>query len=342
MASSPEFLYRRELLRLGVGAAALGAPWLLGGCRSGQGAAVLALTAKQLPVAWLKGLPDGWRARQLEAPQAVLEQGRRDPVAALLALSDGWAGSVASSSWQPFGAPELLASLTPLAASASRLFAPEGQPALAYPWSFTPWVILLRSRPDLQERAEQGWSLLLDPSLRGRLVLPSSPRVCMALVGSEPEQLKQLRRQALAYDERDGLNLVLSGEAEAAVLPLRRLVPLLRRDLRLAVLWPASGAPLSWQLLLRPTGVEQPVPLAWLADLLEGPLLASLLAAGWVPPLPRQQLEPLVSRFPAATASLLLPPPGLLERCWSLPPLDTAARLALQSRWDAAAPLPGA
>lgn len=339
MVCSPESLSRRELLRLGVGAAA--APWLLGGCRAAPRSATLALTAQELPAAWLRSLPAGWRARALDAPPAVIEAGRRDPGAALVALSDGWAGGEPRSAWQAFGAPELLARLSPLAAPASRLFAPEAEHPVAYPWSFTPWVILLRSRPDLQERAGQGWSLLLDPSLRGRLVLPSSPRVCMELVGSDPERLNLLRRQALAYDERHGLNLVLSGEAEAAVLPLRRLVPLLRRDLRLAVLWPASGAPLSWQLLLRPAGVDQALPLAWLAELLEGPLLASLLAAGWVPPLPRGQLEPLVGRFPAAVAKLLLPSPGLLERCWSLPPLDTAARLALQSRWDAAAPEPG-
>jgi hypothetical protein len=281
-------------------------------------------------------------ARPLEEPAAVLAAASQPGPPGLVGLSDGWAGATAAApSWQPLDAPRLLERLAEAAGPASRLFAPAGSPAVAFPWAFSPWVILLRSRPDLLDRAAEGWSLLLDPSLRRRLVLPSSPRVCMALVGEDPVRLRALRRQALAHDDRDGLNLVLSGSAEAAVLPLRRLIPLLRRDQRLAVMLPASGAPLTWQLLLRPAAAREPLPLAWLAEVLEGPLLESLLRDGWVPPLPRRVLEPLVARFPAPVARLLLPEPGVLERCWSLPPLDAAARLALQSRWDAAAPAPG-
>ena len=141
------------------------------------------------------------------------------------------------------------------------------------PWSYGPWVLVLRSRPDLARRRAEGWDLLLDPSLAGRLVLPSSPRVAIALVGEDPERLRRLRRGALAYDERNGLNLLITGEAQAAVLPRQRLVRLLRRDPRLQVLLPASGAPLSWNLLLRPPGPHPPPPLEWLGAALEPPLL---------------------------------------------------------------------
>ena len=42
------------------------------------------------------------------------------------------------------------------------------------------------------------------------------------------EAVQRLRRQALACDEANGLNLLLAGEADAAVLPARRVLPLLR------------------------------------------------------------------------------------------------------------------
>jgi hypothetical protein len=121
------------------------------------------------------------------------------------------------------------------------------------------------------------------------------------------------------------------------VVPLRQLIPLLRRDQRLQVLLPASGAPLSWQLLLRLAGGAPP-PLDWLQAVLEPPLLPRLLAAGWVPPLPRPRLAAALADFPPALAQLLLPAESLLSRCWSLPPLDLRQRLALQTLWDAAAP----
>jgi len=143
----------------------------------------------------------------------------------------------------------------------ARLYGPASPGPLAFPWSYGPWVLVLRSRPDLARRRAEGWNLLLDPSLAGRLVLPSSPRVTIALLGEDPERLRRLRRAALAYDDRDGLNLLLTGEAEAAVLPRQRVVALLRRDPRLQVLLPESGAPLSWNLLLRPAGPHPEPPL---------------------------------------------------------------------------------
>jgi hypothetical protein len=350
MSSSALRLRRRQMLRLGLGTAGLMAlPVGLAGCGP-RPAADLLHDSGALPAAWLRQLPPGWRARAVPEQAAIrarLETEAGSPSApGLVALGDGWATALPLQSWRPLAAAPLLDALAGWAMPAARLFAAEGQPALAFPWSFSPWVLALRSRPALAERAAEGWDLLLDPSLGGKLVLPSSPRVCMELMGREFDRIQALRRQPLAHDDRNALNLLLAGGAEAAVLPLRPLIPLLRRDPRLAVVLPAGGAPLSWQLLLRPAGTEPPPPsppdgLAieqWMGRVLEPPLLPDLLLSGWVPPLPRPLLAPLLARFPEAIASLLLPPEAVLERCWSLPPLSGPERLALQTLWDAAAP----
>jgi hypothetical protein len=354
----PASLSRRQLLQV----AALGGLGLLAGC--GRSGPQLVAVRGGLPPAWLKALPKPWRPQLLETPQAVLAAAGR-PDAALLALGDGWAPLLASEALQPFGAERLLADLDPMAAPVSRLFRPQGAPALAFPWAFGPWLLLLRSRPDLARRRAEGWDLLLDPSLRGRVLLPSSPRLVIALglhqLGLQPpgpaqasgaataledprlrSWLRRLRAQALAFDERDGLNLLLAGDAEAAVLPSHQVLPLLRRDPRLTALLPESGAPLWWQLLLRPTmgpgQVAPPPPLEWLADGLSLPLLDRLLAGGWVPPLPRQRLEPALARWPEPLRELLLPPAPLLERCSSLAPFTAEQRQRWQQLWDATAP----
>lgn len=344
-------LSRRRLLQLGVGAG------LLAACRPAAGPELL-MAEGELPVAWLKQLPAPWRSRQLADPaavqqqlQAVLQEGEPDggsrPGLAgtvgpgLVALSDGWASGLSRNQFQPFEAPRLWARLAPFSAEVARLFGPAGAGPLAFPWAYSPWVIALRSRPDLAARRQEGWSVLLDPSLRGRLVLPSSPRISLEIMRGDFDRLERLRAQALAYDERDGLNLLLSGKADAAVLPLQRLIPLLRRDQRLTVIWPGSGGPLSWQLLLRPAlSAPQQPPLEWLGGVLEPPLLDGLLARGWVPPLPQAQLAPVARRFPVPMAELLLPGDALLQRCWSLPPLTLAQQLTQQNLWDAAAPRP--
>lgn len=327
-----EALSRRQLLRLGlISGAAVAAPGLLAGCQRDKDQ-LLAAVEGQFPQAWSQQLPAGWQPRFLGDPEAVARS-----TAALWSLSDGWASALPRQQIQPIGVGAELQRLAPWAGPVSRLFAPEGSPALGFPWAFSPWVLVLRNRPDLAQRRAEGWQLLLDPSLKGQLVLPSSPRVAMALLGNGLEPLMALRRQALAYDERHGLNLLLSGEAQALVTPLQRVIPLLRRDQRLQVVLPASGAPLTWQLLVRPAA-GAPLPAAWIQKLWDRSLLESLLLKGWVPPLPRAVLDPVLRGFPKPVAQLLLPSDGVLERCWSLPPLAPEARLALQTLWDAAAP----
>ena len=341
-------LPRRALLRLAA-SAGLGLPALslLGGCGA-DGAELLAVRG-ELPSGWARRLPRPWRLRQLDGPAAV--RAALQPVArsatfagirpALVQLGDGWATTLPRPSLQPIGTPALLARLAPFSAPVQRLFAPEGSPVLAWPWSVSPWVLVLKDRPDLAARAADGWDLLLDSSLAGRVVLPSSPRVTIALMEGDLARLRRLRAQALASDDRDGLRLLLSGPAQAAVVPRQRVVPLLRSDPRLQVVLPAEGGPLAWNLLLRPAGNGPVPPIDWLAEILEPPLLPRLLAAGWVPPLPRPMLQQALKGFPAAMASILLPPASVQERWRDLPPLPAQERLALQQLWDEAAPSPG-
>ena len=328
-------LTRRQLLQ---GSLASGALLGLGACSRRSGPTLLA-GAGQLPKAWTAGLPLPWRLEDNAQPQAIVEAlKRRRSDVGLVTLSDGWATSVDPTLLQPLQAPGLLAQLNAAAAAVSRLFgSPDGAP-LAYPWAFSPWVLALRNQRELVQPASRNWQVLLDPRLTGKLVLPSSPRVSIELMGGDPTLLRQLRRQALACDEAQGLNLLLNGDARAAVLPLQRLIPLLRRDPRLQVVLPASGAPLSWQLLLRPTASSTALPMGWLGEILKPPLLAQALGGGWVPPLPRAELETAAAGLPPALRTLVLPGDGVLQRCWSLPPLPERQQLLWQTLWDAAAP----
>jgi hypothetical protein len=330
-----------------------------GGCRSSAPAASTLLAVKgQLPKAWLKQLPSPWQPKLLEEPQQLLnlvEQGTLEP--GLLALGDGWAQQLDHARLKPLEADALLAQLAPLAAAPSRLFAPPGSVPVAFPWAFGTWLVLLRSRADLDRQRSRGWELLLDPSLQGRLVLPSSPRVVIDLalrqLGLDPasssaleapgliDQVRRLAQQALAFDDSQGLNLLLAAEADAAVVPSHQAIPLLQKDPRLTAFLPETGSPLWWQLLLRPAPLTQgqelpPLPLEWLRDGLTAPLLDRLLAAGWVPPLPRAQLEPLLRSWPERLRGLLLPPEPVLSRCTNLVVLTGLERRRWQAIWDQA------
>ncbi|MFM1798853.1 MAG: hypothetical protein RLZZ117_1131 [Cyanobacteriota bacterium] len=327
-------LSRRALLEIGWAASLA----LVSGCsRSGPR---LAARRGDLPSRWVRRLPSDWQLRWQEGASQV-GQSVTAPLnarPALVQLPDGWATALPPQAWAPLNAAAPLRRLAPRAAAASRLFSgPEALP-LAFPWSFNPWVLVLRDRPDLARRASLGWDLLLEGSLAGKVVLPSSARVVLELVRGDRERLCRLRRQALALDDRQGIQLLLSGPAQAAVLPRQQVVPLLRRDPRLTVLLPEEGAPSSWSLLLRPAGTDEAAPEAWLESVLQPPLLGQVLAAGWVPPLPRAVLSAALEGFPPALAQLLLPQEAVLERCRDLPPLEPDQRRRLQNLWDGTTP----
>ena len=331
---------RRQLLRSGMGGSLALAAWSLTGC-STTPPPRLQGSRGELPAAWITRLPRSWQTQLLDGPAAVrasITAGVRQRPA-LVQLTDGWTSGLGAADLQSIGTPALLQRLDASAAPVSRLFGPVNGPPLAFPWAINPWVLLLRNRSDLLRRRAEGWDLLLDPSLTGAVVLPSSPRVVMELVNGDAGRLRRLRRQALAFDDQDGLSLLLAGKAEAAVLPRQRVMPLLRRDPRLAVVLPEQGTPLAWNLLLSPTGSPE-APLDWLAEALQPPLLPRLLAAGWVPPLPPAILDSVLAPFPAVIRQLLNPPAAVLARCRSLPPLTPQERQRLQALWDDAAPAP--
>jgi hypothetical protein len=355
MAQAP-LLSRRHLLQLAsLGGSALAAG-ALAGCSRGGDAGQLLSVRGQLPSAWLKALPSSWRSQVLDSPAALLERLRDSTSASrLVSLGDGWVQQLPPAELQPINAPALLELLDPIAQAPSRLFAGPEAAAKAFPWAFGTWVILLRNRADLLQRQGEGWALLLDPSLKGRLLLPASPRLLIALAQRQlsptpaglpspddaalVDQVRRLHRQALSLEESQGLNFLLAGDADAAVVTSQRAVPLLQRDPRLTAFLPATGSPLWWQLLVRqgPTGTTAaPLPLEWLRDGLSLPLLDRLLAAGWVPPLPAAQFAPALKRWPARLRPLLLPPPAVLARCTNLEPLNAAQRQGLQQLWDQA------
>ena len=84
---------------------------------------------------------------------------RRTTALGLVALADGRASALPLPGWQPFGAPALLARLMAAAQPVARLFQPPTAPPLAFPWAFSPWVLVLRSQPELARRARgpEGW-----------------------------------------------------------------------------------------------------------------------------------------------------------------------------------------
>lgn len=325
-------LKRRELLQYGV---LLGLGGLAGCARSAT--PTLMAAPETLPLQWRRRLPKPWTFAALESWQQV--SAGLPAQADLLALPDGWVANVEADALQPMAAPALRGRLSPQAEAFLAGFSPVQAESLL-PVSVSPWVLLLRGDALPPAAEADGWNALLDPSLAGQLVLPTSPRVVMSIAErmDRPDALQRLRAAARVFDDRHALNWLLQGKARAAVLPLVRCMTTLRSDPRVHAVLPEQGAPLHWTLLMRPAQTREPLPQSWVEEAWTAPLMGRLLADGWVPPLPHAALDPVRSSVPARLRSLVLPSQQVWDRCWSFQPLKPDERAALEATWTASAP----
>ncbi|KZR62770.1 MULTISPECIES: hypothetical protein [Prochlorococcus] len=329
-------LGRRELLKLGLMAGLMG----LASCGRASAAPLLRATPETLPKKWRRSLPVPWSYQPIEVDAdrnpyiAALEQGND-----LLALGDGWLTSLPSKTLQRIEAPGLQDRLD----GQARAFEASLGAALqsrVLPVGVSPWVLLFRQGDPWALQARAGWQVLLDPALKGRVVLPQSPRLVMSLAErmQVADGLQQLRSQAYTFDDRQGLNWLIQGKARVAVLPLQRCLPSLRRDPRLSVVLPNSGAPLNWTVLVRSALTREPLPQQWVEQSWQEPLLGQLLAGGWIPPLSRAELRLALGAIPKAYRSIVLPSKEVWSRCWSLPVLTAVQQIELDQRWSKSTP----
>ena len=322
-------LRRRQVLQM-IGATGT---VLLAGCRPATSAPTLMAPAGVLPKPWADALPKPWSLTLAPAQQdwRPADQARAD----VLVIGDGWLDAHPADTLQPIASEPLLSQLD---GQAKALLASLG--ALqdrVLPLAVSPWVMLLRDDPAM---AQEGWPLLLDASMKGRVVLPASPHLVMSLADhlGEGQALSALRRQVLTFDDRQATNWLLKGEARVVVLPLNRCITLLRRDPRLRAVLPASGAPLHWTVLLRPEASREPVPQSWVEQGWRPPMRRRLAQLGWRAPVSSSGSMADQNALSARLRPLLFPSADTWSRCWSLPPLLPQDRSAAERRWRDSAP----
>ena len=326
-------LNRRRFLQFAAVTAAAG----LSGCSRGGSVPTLRASPETLPSIWRRDLPGPWRFDALSGTTS-LESPWPSPTD-LLALADGWLPEISPERLQAIAADALQLRIGSLG---QRFLneVPLVWQSLLLPVAFSPWVMVIRRDGTTSPALEAGWDALLDPSVEGKLLLPSSPRLLISLAErmGDGDALRRLRAAALSFDDRFGMNWLLQGDARVAVMPLQRCMTALQRDPRLTAVLPQQGAPLHWTLLVRPSQTVEPIPQDWVLKAWNQPLLSRLLAQGWIPPLPRDELVGAEARIPLRLRSLVLPQESVWAQSWMLLPPDAAEAQRLQQLWEASAP----
>eukprot|EP01025_Chloroclados_australasicus_P017958 TRINITY_DN19254_c0_g1_i1.p1 TRINITY_DN19254_c0_g1~~TRINITY_DN19254_c0_g1_i1.p1 ORF type:complete len:397 (-),score=22.66 TRINITY_DN19254_c0_g1_i1:677-1867(-) len=131
-------------------------------------------------------------------------------------------------------------------------------------------------------RPIQDWNDLLNPKLRRKLALPTTPQMLVSIaaktldLGFNPEvqvlqrykqelteRVQQLINQALLIDDRDGVRSILCGDAWVVLGSSDDLISVADRGKQLELVAPKSGTILWCDLWSLPYSVEVPNPLTY-------------------------------------------------------------------------------
>ncbi len=324
-------LGRRDFLRLGLSASLFS----LASCSSSLQKPTLGAISKALPNELLFSLPSSWNFKQIVNSERLNSyEDQLNKGFGLVALGDGWLLNLPPEKLQSILTDDLRTRLGEKTLQFLNGF-DAAFPMKVLPVGVSPWVILFRNGKTWSTQARKEWSVLLNSELKGQIVFPKSPRIIISLAEKidEPDALRKLRLQAAAFDDQNGLNWVLSGKARAAILPIHSCFTLLSRDPRLSIALPMQGAPLHWTVLVRPATSRAPFPRKWIEESWRKPLLAKLLAKGWIPPLRLEELQGALDQTPIKYHQILLPPEAIWNRCWSFSPLTTFEKIRLENLW---------
>ena len=327
---------RREFLRI----ASLTALFGLSGCSFPESKPTLNLPRGVLPREFLQPLEKKkiWKYKYFNSDfdfieKKILFNGSYD----LLALGDGWLKHCPFELFQAIKASDIYEHLSFQAVSFLNTYESDIAKRIL-PIAFSPWVLIFRGEGDFLSRARDSWEVLLDLNLQNQIVLPNSPRLIMSLADriDKPDALRLLRSQTKIFDDRNGLNWLISGKAKVAVLPLQTCLNTLASDPRLNIALPSQGAPLNWTVLLQSKSSNYPLPLNWIKDTWRLPLMLNLLAKGVIPPIRYSEIVNVINYLPEKYHSIYNS--QAIFNSWSLSPLNKLEEKKLEDKWINSSP----
>ena len=324
-------LRRRDFLRLGLASSLVG----LSGCGLTPKKNIFGAYDQPYFKDLVGPLSSRWRFKSLNgfvesSPYEVQLFENLD----LVALNDGWLSKLPLNSIKIIEAYSLTSKLNKKSLS----FLDGLGPALSsrvFPLGFTPWVMVFRGGEPFVGQASESWGILLDERLKGEVVFPESPYFLSSIaqeIGGM-NYLEKLLNQAKAFDDRNGLNWLISGRAKLAILPLSSCIGSILKDPRLSVAFPKSGTPLSWTVVVHSSKSKEQFPVSWVEQLWQLPLLSRTLSKGLIPPIEYAELVNAIDYIPQQFRSVLIPSRKIMDNCWSLLPLNTMQRKNMEEEW---------
>ncbi len=310
---------------------------ILSGCSTARQKWVLRGVANTLPSEFLKMLSSEWDFFPIndielhKNPYNLTFREKTD----LLILNDGWISSLPFGSLQEIKANYIRDDFDQQASSFLEGLGDNYKDTI-FPLAVSPWVILFRNEDTLALQNKNSWEVIFSSALENQIVFPNSPYLLISIAKQMgfTNDFSKIKSQAKLFDDRNALNWVVSGRANAAVLPLSSCVDSLIKDPRLSVLLPQEGSPLNWTVLASPRFSLAPFPSQWFDSLWGTTFLRRVIRKGFLPPTSFSDLRRKNINVSKRYQSVFLPEESVWNKCWSLPLLSVEDKKDLALNWN--------
>lgn len=324
---------RREFIKYGLISSLI----LFSGCSTSHKKLALRGVSNSFPSEFINSLSTGWEffpIKDIESKKfsynSILQE-KTD----LLVLNDGWISDLPIDSLQEINAENIRNNFSKQTISFLEGLGEDYKNKLL-PLAVSPWVILFRNEDSLALTNKNSWEVIFSSSLENQIVFPNSPYLLISIAQKIDlvNDFAKIKSQAKSFDDRNALNWVVSGKANAAVLPLSICVNSLIEDPRLSVLLPQEGTPLNWSLIASPSRSPEYFPTNWFNSLWGPTYLSRVISKGFLPPTNLSVLRKKNINVPQKYQSIFLPEESVWENCWSLPRLSFERKKELALNWN--------
>ena len=326
-------LGRRDFIKYGL----ISSIFLLSGCSTTQKKFILRGASNSFPSEFLNTLSTSWKfssIKDIELKNFSHNSFLQEKVD-LLVLNDGWISDLAIHSFQEIKADNIRNNFSNQTTSFLDNLGEDYKNKIL-PLAVSPWVILLRNEDSLALKNKDSWEVVLSSSLENQIVFPRSPYLLISIAQKIGlvNDLSKIKSQAKTYDDRNALNWVVTGRANAAVLPLSGCVSAIKEDPRLSVLLPKEGSPLNWTVVTSPSLSPELFPTDWFDLLWGSTYLRRVIRKGYLPPTSFSDLREKNIKLPKRYQSIFLPAESVWNKCWSLPILSDVEKEDLALNWN--------
>jgi len=324
---------RREFIKYGL----ISSLFILAGCSISKKKYALRGVSNSFPSEFINSLSMNWEflpIKDIELkkfPYNSTLQEKTD----LLVLNDGWVSDLPINSLQEIKADNIRNNFSNQTCSFLDGLGEDYKKKLL-PLAVSPWVILFRNEESLALKNKNSWEVIFSSSLANQIVFPNSPYLLISIAQKIDivNDFSKIKSQAKSFDDRNALNWVVSGRANAAVLPLSSCVDSLIKDPRLSVLLPQEGSPLNWTVLATPSLSPESFPTKWFDSLWGATYLSRVIRKGFLPPTNLSDLSRKNIHVPQEYQSIFLPEETVWKKCWSLPILTFERKKDLALNWN--------